>query len=462
MPWVHWDTQKSRAQYQRRFPPDVADITGQWFRHKYPGDVSLRTAIDLSVEQTLEFNARVDAARRQAGTPEAYVRQTLRRLAAKMIDDPAFGHLFATGMIPGSKINAVLDDPAATAKLTTIAHEIWPEQAPMPKALVEPRDPVLSETVIDLWIKDRKRKPKPKAIRARGAKMDEFFDWLAKHHHCVRHTDMARVSGDDLQAYKEWLPADIARDHLIDVRAHFRVAAKNNKFPYGNPAVGLFLPARRRKARRVDFTDGERTLILSRARESDDPVIKWPNLIASVTGAGTGEIVDADTRDVEVVDGITVFHIRTDHRAYGDDDLKTEFRGRSLPVHPGVAADLLAYRDAVRQGYYDGGDGPLFPQIAPDRDGVRNHRASMRIMRFLRRIGIRNEPGIKRDFYSWRHTVTTQLEALTTPDRARYVVGHGGRDVHARDYLKHPVPELLRVIARLPNPMEGQPGGGCQ
>jgi integrase len=291
-------------------------------------------------------------------------------------------------------------------------------------------------------------------MRARQAKMDRFFDWLAKRHQYDRHTDMARVLPDDLQAYKEALPKGIARDHLIDVRAHFNTAAKNNKFPWGNPAVGLFLPASRKKAKRVEFTDDERKLIVSRARESDDPVIKWSNLIASITGAGTAEIIDADTRDVEVVDGIVVFHIRTDYRAYGDDDLKTEFRGRSLPAHPGVAKDFLAYRDAVRRDYYDGGDGPLFPQIAADADGVRNHRASMRIMRFLRRIGIKNEPGFKRHFYSWRHTVTTQLEALTTGDRARYIVGHGGRDVHARDYLKHPVPELLKVIRRLPDPMK--------
>lgn len=450
MPYVHWDTQKSRAQYQRRFPPDVVEITGAWFRHKYPGTVSFRTAIEQSVEQHLEFNARVAAARQQAGTGEAYVRRTLRRLAARMIDDPSLANLFLTGLIPGDKIEAVLDN----AELGAIAPDLGPIPAQAPKRPIEPRDPVLYETVEELWINDRKRKPKPKAIRARRTKMNRFFDWLVAHHHCARHTDMARVSGDDLQAYKESLPAGIARDHLIDIRAHFRVGAKNNKFPYGNPAANLGLPAKRKKAKRVDFTDTERKLIIERARVSDDPVIKWSNLIASVTGVGTAEIIDADTRDIEVVGGITVFHIRTDHRVYGDDDLKNEFRGRSLPVHPGLAAGFVAYRDEVRRDYYGGGDGPLFPQIAADKDGVRNHRASMKIMRFLRRIGIKNEPGIRRDFYSWRHTVCTMLEDFTTGDRARYIVGHGGRDSHAQDYLKHPVPKLLRVIRRLPNPMK--------
>lgn len=450
MPYVHWDTQKSRAQYQRRFPPDVAEITGAWFRHKYPGTVSFRTAIDLSVEQHLEFNARVNAARKHLATPQAYVQQTIQRIADRIKTDPMLGPMLAAGRIPPDKIDAVLNDPVLQAK----AEEFVAGSDPVPKAPVEARDPVLSETVENLWINDRKRKPKPKAIRARRAKMDRFFDWLAKHHHSARHTDMARASGADLQAYKEALPANIARDHLIDVRAHFRVAAKNNKFfPHPNPAANLGLPAKRKKAKRVDFTPAERKLILEHARVSEDQVIKWSNLIASVTGAGTAEIIDADTRDIEVVDGIVVFHIRTDYRAYGDDDLKNEFRGRSLPVHPGVAAGFLAYRDAVRRDYYGGGDGPLFPQIPEDKDGVRNHRASMKIMRFLRRIGIKNEPGIKRDFYSWRHTVCTMLEDFTTPDRARYIVGHGGRDVHANAYLKHPVPALLKVIRRLPDPM---------
>lgn len=69
MPFVTWDNQKGRAQYQRRYPADVVPFLGKAYRHKYPATVSLRVAEELSVEQTADFLARVDEARMRFGTP---------------------------------------------------------------------------------------------------------------------------------------------------------------------------------------------------------------------------------------------------------------------------------------------------------------------------------------------------------------------------------------------------------
>jgi integrase len=421
MPFVSWDTQKGRAVFNRRFPVDVQPITGLWFRHKYPASVSRRDADEMSAEQLVVFNAAVDEARAIMGTALGIAAQS-RAIA--------------------NRVRAIADHPemAALAERMRARSEAQ-ELRILRQRLADdaPDAPVDPEAVIELWIKDRKRKPKARAIRARRSKMEKFFAWLD-----AGHTDMTRVIVGDIQRYKEYLPEDIARDHLTDILSHFNTAAKNNKLPRGNPAKSIGLPAKRQKSERVPFTPVEQTSILNAARDAD-PVIKWSNWLAAFTGAGTAEIIDADTRDVEIVDGIPTFHIRGDYRTHKGDDLKNAYRERSLPIRSIFAEEFVAYARSL-------GPGPLFPQIAPDRDGIRSHRASPRIIRFIRRLGIEAAPGEKKDFYSWRTTTTTKLENLTTYDRARYIVGHTAGDVHAKHYLKHPLAELCAVIEQLPDP----------
>lgn len=324
--------------------------------------------------------------------------------------------------------------------------QVW--NVPDPNA----RGPVLDpETVIPLWEKDRKTAAKPKAIAAKKRAMKRLFEFLKIA------PDMLKVSTPDIQRFKDDSPYGDPYDDLVEIKALFSAARQNNRLPKGDPAAEVKLPAKRQKAERVALTDAEARLILDAARTAE-PVVRWSNWIAAFTGAITSEIADADSRDVEIKDGIPVFHIRPKFRvlASGEkNNLKTDFRERTLPLHPAIADDLLAYVASLPPG-------PLFPQIDADKDGLRNTKASAACMKLIRGLGIENTKNAAgedveiRDFRSWRQRVATQLESgsppITTYDRARFITGHAAGDVHAKNYLKHPPHELKKVIDQIPDP----------
>ena len=82
---------------------------------------------------------------------------------------------------------------------------------------------------------------------------------------------------------------------------------------------------------------------------------------------------------------------------------------------------------------------------------IREHAANL-ISPWLRGLGIAEK---RLSFKSWRQTITTLLtRSGVDPDRARFVVGHGPRDIHAKHYLKHPVADLMVAIASIPYPLD--------
>ena len=292
-----------------------------------------------------------------------------------------------------------------------------------------PAAPAVSyEDVIELWIAERtnaKQPPRPKAITARRTKLKRFFDWLG------RGTDMASVTLADLQRYKESLmhqPGGIAFDHLAETKTTYRFADRNNRFLNGNPADKLVVPKKPPHEERRAFTDEEAARILIAAR-SADPLVRWANWLAAFTDTITEEIVGARREDFYQIGDIWVFDMtgRT---------LKSAFRSRGLPLHSAL----------VREGFTDWlaslPAGPVFEDSDPTR-------ASAALMRFIRSQGITDRNAV---FYSWRHRVITQLEDVTTPDRARFIAGHSAKDVHAKHYLHHQLPQLIAAIEGLADP----------
>lgn len=313
-------------------------------------------------------------------------------------------------------------------------------------------DPITTDVVMALWQSDRELPPKPKAVRAKERKLERLFAFLGKP------DNLAGVTVHDLQGYKEHLVREggnnYARDHLIDLKSIFTVAYNNQKIT-ANPAAQIKVPGKRAKVERVPFSDDEAREILIAARNAG-PIVRWANWLAAFSGMITEEIVDADTRDVEVISGIPCFHVRPYYRAIngaaGEDALKTKYRTRILPLHPAIADEFVAFVAGVRADYHGGGHGPLFPMLSPDRDGLRNTKASNEIMKFIRGLGITEKEKV---FYSWRHRVASQLEHMQPRpgrDTQRYIIGHGPIDVHARFYLDHPPRDLKPFIDRLPDP----------
>jgi integrase len=60
---------------------------------------------------------------------------------------------------------------------------------------------------------------------------------------------------------------------------------------------------------RDDFTPEERARILTAAREAG-PVIRWLNWLSSFNGGRLSELVEADTRDIVLKEGVWVMEIK--------------------------------------------------------------------------------------------------------------------------------------------------------
>jgi hypothetical protein len=90
-------------------------------------------------------------------------------------------------------------------------------------------------------------------------------------------------------------------------------------------------------------------------------------------------VADADTRDVVVVDGISMMKIRRKYRS-PNQRLKTIVSTRDVPLHSALLAEgFLAYVESV-------GPGPLFPQLRLDGYGRRAGQASTDLSDWLRKV----------------------------------------------------------------------------
>jgi integrase len=301
--------------------------------------------------------------------------------------------------------------------------------------------------LVELWAKERSKGIK--AIGQQTGKMDRLARLLG-------HDDATRVSARDLQRYKESLVDDVhagrigsttAADHIDMLRMMFSFGWDNHKLDESkpNPAERLkWTMPKDDKAEVLDFTAQERALIIRSALGSDDPVIKWANLLAGYSGARLAEIIEAQTQDIYEEDGIWILHIRLDNRPSGQ-QIKNGFSKRRIVIHSAVlAAGFLDYVASLSPG-------PLFPMCKIHEERL-NTYASKSIMRWLRDIGIQDQdPKHLRRFHSWRHTVTTILENTkrVSDARNRYIIGHAPADKHA-GYLHHSAAELRAAIELIP------------
>jgi len=209
-------------------------------------------------------------------------------------------------------------------------------------------------TVIEDWAKERK--VAPQGVRSATAKAERLVAFIREHHRATYADDMARVSPEEVIEYKnELLKTDLDHDtianHLSALRTLFRYAKRNRKIP-SDPMVEVeFHAVSDGRAKRLPFSPQDRERVLQAALASDDPLIRWTNLLAGYQGMRFAEILEADCRDVEILttdDGpMPVFHIKLDYRLPGM-RLKNKTSIRSLPIHAAVLnAGFLDYWKSV-------------------------------------------------------------------------------------------------------------------
>jgi integrase len=329
-------------------------------------------------------------------------------------------------------------------------------------AVERARDPVRFEWMIDKWAKHTNA-PK-KGVQNMTTKCGDFREWLGTNNPQAV-DDMARVTFENCRDYRDFLiggelsPGTIA-NHLKALNALFRYAFDNypDEFPVNQMARIKYQAGDAEE--RDDFTPEERARILTAAREAG-PVIRWLNWLSSFNGGRLSELVEADTRDIVMKEGIWVMEIKKTIRI-PDQRRKTRVSARDAPLHSALLAEgFLEYVQAIKKEY---GDGPLFPQVTLDAYGRRNGKVSKPISKWLRNVvGIRDP---NKPFHSHRHTATSFLRNTRLPDGSpavkedveRYLLGHSGKGAHA-GYGKQWIETLKAAIEVIPDPLHAVKDG---
>lgn len=469
MPHIYTETRKDketdretkREVYYRRFPKDVQTITGAKFVHKWPLGVSRQQANDDTTVPT-EFNRKIAEARQKLAPrepPLLRVRQNGPLPWQVSMEHVPVG---AVDQIePGDKLYNV--EGVAVAN---------------PKARVG-TEPVEYDDVLLSWKNANRLNDTDKKYRHMDNRWRDFFTWLVERRGYPSDCrDMARITTDDLDEYKEHFKAlmnaadpkvrissKTMEDYLRQITGLYKYAIKEmRKKALAAITAGFHVPKGETAPgnKYVDFDPYEISHILIKAR-SAPPEIRWPNWIAAYSGARLAEVVEAQTNDVETVEnGIVIFHIRRENRPGKQSTLKTgEISERPVPLHEAVLDEgdgaFLAYVQWVRDTYYDGGHGPLFPQFELWR-GRLNNDASKRLLAWLRdpEIG----PGIthpRKVFHSWRHTTKTRFRGvdendipyISREDVADKLTGHASGKI-GRTYGIFPNSVLAAAMRRVP------------
>jgi hypothetical protein len=372
-------------------------------------------ARELSVKQHFEFKAIIDAARQRLDTPEGMIdvlrisreRQRIIREQLLALQDQL------AGMDEGiQRIN----DEAALYKIAA--------RLGISMKIVAADDVVPTESVLNLWIAEvvaeQKESPSPGSVSRKRKIMERLFA------HLKAPDDLAGVTLSQLQRYKEHLMSlggRIAYDHLTSIMHLYRVADRNNKFEAirGNPCAKITVPRKPEHTKRPPFTDEEARLLLIDARKRE-PIIRWGHWISAFVGAIESEIAHAHTSEFyQIPGGYWVWDL-TGRK------LKTSFRERIYPLHDALIRE--GFIDYVRER----GVGTLFDVDAEKACDV--------LLAHIRSFGIRRP----KCFYSWRHRVIPQLDKLLSPDQSRYLSGHAPRDVHAKHYQHHELPDEFAAL----------------
>jgi hypothetical protein len=378
MPYVSWDSQKSRAVYQRRYPKDVRLVLGDWFRHKYPGSLSQRQAEAISHEQTAEFNARVDAARARL-----YPAHAEGRVELSGADLDAFRNdldqTYAKGWRTRTNATRYLDKQRELEKFRQMAAELGIE---LPKQPVTRGSYTFNQCIDELWIPKRRRDGKSVAEKTVAKLVRSKTDRLVAH---LGHDDMNRITRNALEGYFDSEFTDAAlgtlRDHILMIKALFALAHDREKIT-DNPAKRITYSKDNSNPGRP-FWPSERDAILRAAWDCEDDTIRWLWTLGCVYGPRVGEFGEASVRDVVVEDGVPILILDTLHRKGAQKTLKTADSKRWLPIHSAMRAEFMARVERLRKEH--GENSPLFPDLRV-YDGRRNKDASNRVNNWMHKL----------------------------------------------------------------------------
>ena len=228
--------------------------------------------------------------------------------------------------------------------------------------------------------------------------------------------------------------------------------AVQNGYVVRNPAEGLQLPEKKRDDEYRAAFDSEDLKKIFNSHEYREDTHKfgyrfWLPVIALYTGMRLNEICQLHLDDIHEDDeGVYVFDVR---ERKGVTDTKTSSSERLVPLHDflRVALNLPGYVAKLR----DEGQTRMFPDLNKRRDGY-GQAASRWFASYKVNCGIVEGPGGKKDFHSFRHTVSNTLKQLNAEHfPTQELLGHSTGSITFGRYGKKYSPKLLKeqVVDRL-------------
>jgi integrase len=225
--------------------------------------------------------------------------------------------------------------------------------------------------------------------------------------------------------------------------------ACNNGFIERNYFDGLRVKeSKRARDKRADFTDEELTKLFSTPQYSEHsfkhPYYYWVPLIGLHTGARLEEICQLHLVDIQMTNDVWCIEI-TDGKK--DQKTKTDASNRLVPIHTTLLElGLLEYTLQLKAR----GEERLFPELKKGRDGY-SSSVTKWFARYRDKLGMKNVKP-KKDFHSFRHTLSTRLKRLNvTESVAGAIVGHTTGDgitysLYGKDY---DIMQLVEALEKL-------------
>jgi len=228
--------------------------------------------------------------------------------------------------------------------------------------------------------------------------------------------------------------------------------AVRNGYMDRNPAEGLQLPTSKRADEYRAAFDSDDLKKIFHSRDYLEDTHKygyrfWLPVIALFTGMRLNEICQLHLEDIHEADeGVYVFDVR---ERKGVTDTKTSSSERLVPLHNFLRVDLNLpdYVAKLRSE----GQTRLFPELKKRRDGY-GQAASRWFSRYKEHCGIVEGPGGKKDFHSFRHTVSNKLKQVSAEHfPTQELLGHSTGSITFGRYGKRYSPKLLKeqVVDRL-------------
>jgi len=258
----------------------------------------------------------------------------------------------------------------------------------------------------------------------------------------VGHDDATRVTRNDVIRFKEesaekGLAAGTINRYLSEIKGPFAWAFKNEKIGT-DPSEGVvFARKSQGKSARRGYTDEQARLILSAARDENQPFLRWIPWVCCFGGTRLDEVAGRNVADIQKIGSYYILDIPNG---------KTSGSTRKVPLHPALVRERFIddYVESLPK------NGPLFPDLRPDRFGRRAGTATKKIGAWLRRL--QKETGVllveKTRYapnHSWRHRFKSEARRVRMEEEVHdALTGHReGRGRVSRDYGEYYITSVL-------------------